>query len=164
MMKALYVVALLLGAVVIGNGCVGEDKTAVDNALVVGGEQCGTKVCSGKTFCCNASCSICAPIGGGCTQQVCLTADTDDVTDADEELSTPASDVALAEPAPVADTNAGNAANPDQVDSNIVIGPIGPQQCGSVTCPSGTHCCNASCGTCVPPGWECTQQVCEPKD
>lgn len=32
---------------------------------------CGNTVCTGGNFCCNASCSICAPRGGHCTQQVC---------------------------------------------------------------------------------------------
>jgi len=35
------------------------------------GVICGTAVCGKGTFCCNASCSVCAPNGGGCTQQVC---------------------------------------------------------------------------------------------
>jgi hypothetical protein len=39
----------------------------------------------------------------------------------------------------------------------IVVG----QQCGAVVCGKGTHCCNASCGKCVPPGVECTQQTCD---
>lgn len=34
-------------------------------------QQCGTRVCTKGFFCCNLSCSICAPVGGGCTQQVC---------------------------------------------------------------------------------------------
>jgi hypothetical protein len=33
--------------------------------------------------------------------------------------------------------------------------------CGSVTCPSGTQCCNASCGWCRPPGILCPQIACE---
>ncbi|HEX2164138.1 MAG TPA: hypothetical protein VHM02_09335 [Thermoanaerobaculia bacterium] len=32
---------------------------------------CGDNVCTGGNFCCNASCGICAPRGGHCTQQVC---------------------------------------------------------------------------------------------
>lgn len=45
----------------------------------VGGGQCGNRVCGKGTFCCNESCGICAPIGGGCTQQYCATeAPTDD--------------------------------------------------------------------------------------
>lgn len=33
---------------------------------------CGNSVCGKGTFCCNASCGTCAPIGGACTQQICL--------------------------------------------------------------------------------------------
>jgi hypothetical protein len=36
---------------------------------------------------------------------------------------------------------------------------VGPQ-CGAVVCPAGTRCCNPTCGACVPPGVECTQEVC----
>ena len=32
--------------------------------------------------------------------------------------------------------------------------------CGKTTCPAGQQCCNASCGTCTPPGYACTQQAC----
>lgn len=49
------------------NASTAEDSVVIDP----GGGQCGTKVCGKGTFCCNASCSVCAPIGGGCTQQVC---------------------------------------------------------------------------------------------
>ena len=34
-------------------------------------EDCNQRKCGGNTYCCNFSCSICAPIGGFCTQQVC---------------------------------------------------------------------------------------------
>lgn len=34
-------------------------------------EPCNQKVCGHGQFCCNFSCSICAPDGGFCTQQVC---------------------------------------------------------------------------------------------
>lgn len=36
---------------------------------------CGGNICPAGTFCCNASCGTCAPIGGACTQQVCLPKD-----------------------------------------------------------------------------------------
>ncbi len=42
-----------------------------DTLAIGGGGVCGTKVCKAGTYCCNASCSKCAPIGGGCTQQAC---------------------------------------------------------------------------------------------
>lgn len=32
---------------------------------------CGTSTCGAGQYCCNASCGICAPEGGVCTQQVC---------------------------------------------------------------------------------------------
>lgn len=40
--------------------------------LEVFGEQCGAVVCSGRTHCCNASCSRCAPFGVECPQVACL--------------------------------------------------------------------------------------------
>jgi hypothetical protein len=38
------------------------------------------------------------------------------------------------------------------------------QACGPTVCGLGTHCCNASCGICVPPGGVCTQQFCGPTE
>lgn len=32
--------------------------------------------------------------------------------------------------------------------------------CGGVTCGKNQHCCNASCGWCVPVGMECPQIAC----
>lgn len=34
------------------------------------------------------------------------------------------------------------------------------EPCGGVICSKGTYCCNPTCNICVPPGWSCTQQVC----
>lgn len=39
--------------------------------VIPGGEACGSSVCTGNTFCCNASCGICAPKGGACIQIAC---------------------------------------------------------------------------------------------
>jgi len=38
--------------------------------------------------------------------------------------------------------------------------PASGESCGAVTCASGEVCCNASCGTCTPPGQKCSQMVC----
>lgn len=38
----------------------------------------------------------------------------------------------------------------------------GGEACGDTTCGEGLVCCNASCGTCVPPGFMCTQEACAP--
>lgn len=34
-------------------------------------QPCGSSVCGTGTYCCNASCGICAPKGASCTQQYC---------------------------------------------------------------------------------------------
>jgi hypothetical protein len=36
------------------------------------------------------------------------------------------------------------------------------ETCGRATCPMGTVCCNASCGTCAPPDVACTAEICAP--
>ena len=36
-----------------------------------GGEPCGAAVCGAGQACCNASCGICLPPGGACTQEIC---------------------------------------------------------------------------------------------
>jgi len=40
-------------------------------ALAAAGEPCNHRHCGAGQFCCNFSCSICAPDGGFCTQQFC---------------------------------------------------------------------------------------------
>ena len=47
--------------------------TPAEDSLIGGGGGgvCGNTVCSRGNHCCNASCSICAPPGGVCTQQIC---------------------------------------------------------------------------------------------
>ena len=35
------------------------------------GQKCGRNVCGKGQFCCNSSCSQCAPLGGACTMQFC---------------------------------------------------------------------------------------------
>ena len=42
-----------------------------DQAPVSGGEPCGTVRCATSEVCCNASCGVCTPPGGVCTQQFC---------------------------------------------------------------------------------------------
>lgn len=41
-------------------------------ALAEPGEPCNQRRCGAGQFCCNFSCSICAPEGGFCTQEACL--------------------------------------------------------------------------------------------
>lgn len=40
-------------------------------SCVAGGQACGANVCRAGDVCCNASCGICTPPDGFCTQQVC---------------------------------------------------------------------------------------------
>lgn len=35
--------------------------------------SCGQNLCGVGEYCCNESCGVCAPMGGGCTQQFCDT-------------------------------------------------------------------------------------------
>jgi hypothetical protein len=49
-------------------------EVSLENELLVeanGGEPCNETTCGPQEFCCNFSCSICAPRGGVCTQQFC---------------------------------------------------------------------------------------------
>src|SRR4051794_32136321 len=73
MIKILYIVAFGFGTIAVHHGCATESKTVASHDNGHGGTSCGSNVCTGQTFCCNASCGICAPIGGFCTQQLCLT-------------------------------------------------------------------------------------------
>lgn len=42
-----------------------------EQASIAGGEPCGTVKCATDEVCCNASCGVCTPPGGVCTQQFC---------------------------------------------------------------------------------------------
>ncbi|MDC0709438.1 hypothetical protein POL68_13285 [Stigmatella sp. ncwal1] len=44
---------------------------ASGNESIAGGGPCGTNYCAKGSFCCNAGCGICAPLGGGCPDVVC---------------------------------------------------------------------------------------------
>ena len=148
--------AMLCVVVMSGSSCgtllnVG-DETKDQN--LNGSRACGPNTCAVGEVCCNASCGICTPPGGACTQQACLTdEDVEAAQAAQAELE--AAEAAVSEPDADALDADGNLISP------IVIG---PQQCGKNVCAAGTHCCNASCGTCVAPGGHCTQQICTPTD
>lgn len=49
------------GQVVLGSG----------GAAAEGGIPCGSRTCAAGQICCNASCGICTPPDGVCTQQLC---------------------------------------------------------------------------------------------
>jgi hypothetical protein len=61
-----------------------EDATSgSDSTNGMAGAACGPKTCAAGTVCCNASCGICTPPGGACTQQVCSPPANRCKTDAD---------------------------------------------------------------------------------
>jgi len=124
-----------------------------------GGEPCGTAVCGAGEFCCNFSCSICAPLGGACTQQAC--------NDAGEP------------PAPAGEPCNAVTCGVDEFccnESCSICAPIGGfctaqfcgdepeppagEPCNGVTCGAGEFCCNESCSICAPLGGACTEQFC----
>lgn len=60
-----------------GPGGQASELVASNVFLPVGdeaGQMCGNAVCAAGTTCCNASCGICVPAGGACSQQVCAPA------------------------------------------------------------------------------------------
>ena len=44
------------------------EKGAIEQAI---GGQCGDHLCPTGSYCCNASCGLCAPKGGACPQIAC---------------------------------------------------------------------------------------------
>jgi hypothetical protein len=126
-------------------------------ALFAAGQACNQTTCGAHQFCCNYSCSICAPIGGACTQQYCppvelslaetldaVTLDGSEVPTVTEPAEQPAEQPAqeiTPEPQPLFDFNT---------------------PCNQAVCGPGEFCCNYSCSTCTPKGSYCTQQYCPP--
>lgn len=108
-------------------------------AIWRGGGPCGKNTCGSGTFCCNASCGTCAPLGGACTQQICPQTDVAEQVAADEDEAS--KDEACA----------------DGADGELLAA---GGSCGGVTCGKGKWCCNASCARCVPIGMQCTQESC----
>src|SRR5882672_5551074 len=54
----------------LAGGAAETTPEGVDSASVILHQPCGPNVCTGSSHCCNASCGICAPPGGFCTQQI----------------------------------------------------------------------------------------------
>jgi hypothetical protein len=51
--------------------CIEGTAWSVEECACVPGAACGSAVCANGDVCCNASCGICTPPGGVCTQQLC---------------------------------------------------------------------------------------------
>jgi hypothetical protein len=148
------------------------------------GPVCGRITCAAGEICCNASCNICTPPDGMCTQQVCEE-DTGGAPTGQGGASpppgsgSPVSGVVNGEP-PV-DEGAMTCANVrcmagthcEMVQVTCVRAPCNPVPeckpdvaaggvaCGKNTCGPGQTCCNASCGICTDPGKGCIKMFCQ---
>ena len=140
--------------------------------------QCGANTCAAGEECCNASCGICVPPGGVCTQQACAPADAGTPTACGFNTCAPGTECCnascgicvppggactqqLCACPPVVCTLAcqyGFQRGADGCEICACAPP--PPSCGSVTCAAGLTCCNASCGICTPPGGSCIQIAC----
>ena len=116
---------------------------------------CGLVGCAAGEVCCNASCGICTPPGGTCTNKICGRPEV-----------------------PLSELCGPNTCNVGQVCCNASCGICtapgetcsqrtcnGPTipfsvSCGMNTCNVGQVCCNPSCGICAAPGASCDQRVC----
>lgn len=67
--RSLGLIAWALVGMVPLTGCPSSHPRGDDAGHV--GEPCGEVLCDEGLFCCNASCSLCAPAGGGCIAVVC---------------------------------------------------------------------------------------------
>lgn len=129
-------------------------------------EDCNQRKCGGNQFCCNYSCSICAPIGGFCTQQVCDPVEVSLEEELGLESEPTAAEAASheAEPvrldlAPAPAEPAVTTPQPEATGGGILPG---GGQCNQAVCGADQFCCNWSCSTCAPRGGACLDVYCPP--
>ncbi|KAK1778021.1 hypothetical protein QBC45DRAFT_329337 [Copromyces sp. CBS 386.78] len=150
------------------------EDLASDNALSpeadntsVKGKKCGVATCGLGQECCNASCGLCVPIGGFCTQQICEPAglqcgpsvcsgNTPKCCNKSCGICTAPDGFCTAQLC-----NRGFTASESKRNEEADKIKLRNQKCGKATCPEGMSCCNSSCGICVKPGGACTQQFCQ---
>ncbi|WP_224244532.1 hypothetical protein [Hyalangium gracile] len=94
------------------------------------GVPCGSNTCGKGTYCCNASCGVCAPKGASCLDVMCEVAQQPQQPEA-----------AAMKPLPPEEQQLGGS-------------------CGGNSCGAGTWCCNPSCGVCAPKGASCLDIAC----
>lgn len=151
------------------------------------GPACGQINCAVGEICCNASCSICTPPDGMCTQQICETDSPGPVPGSQGGASsapgeTPPASGAVNGSAPVdeskvscANVRCAAGTHCEMVQVECVKAPCHPVPecradvapaagaeltCGKSTCAPGQTCCNASCGICTDPGKGCIKMLC----
>jgi hypothetical protein len=152
-----------------------------------GGVTCGANTCADGEECCNPSCGFCAAPGAGCTKQLCPPTDPDPTPQrcgGFAGFACPGSGECIDDPSDDCDPKNGGAdcggictcmngaavlcIQGTQWSSDPHVCACAPnagsgmagEACGKTVCPSDQTCCNASCGTCVPPGNACIQIAC----
>lgn len=114
---------------------------------------CGDAFCEGDEFCCNESCSICAPlVGGTCTLQVC---------DAPPELGEACGETVCAVGEVCCEPACGRCAVDLDACPELPCDGLELIPCGNSWCGAGEACCNESCGICAPIGGTCPLMLCE---
>lgn len=152
------------------------------------GPPCGKLNCAQGEMCCNASCSICTPPDGMCTQQICETDSPGPVPGSQGGASsapgeTPPASEAVNGGQPVdeskmscANVRCAAGTHCEMVQVQCVRAPCDPVpeckpdaaptvggagvSCGKNTCAAGQTCCNPSCGICTDPGKGCIKMFC----
>lgn len=116
---------------------------------------CGDAFCEGDEFCCNESCSICAPVvGGTCTLQLC---------EPPSELGESCGETACGIGEVCCDPACGRCAvDLDACPASPCDG-LQVVPCGDTWCGAGETCCNESCGVCAPLGGTCPLVICDPE-
>ncbi|MFT3921667.1 MAG: hypothetical protein QM778_03955 [Myxococcales bacterium] len=166
----------------------GEATQGVEDAGPPEGPACGKLNCAPGEVCCNASCSICTPPDGMCTQQICEEDAPSAVPGGQGGNSPapgetpPASGAVNGEPVDESKPSCANVrcaagTHCEMVQVQCVRAPCDPQpqcrpdtaptqggagvSCGKNTCAPGQTCCNASCGICTDPGKGCIKMFCQ---
>jgi hypothetical protein len=124
-----------------GEGCAGGDVKIGENDAPAGGILCGDSTCGPGEYCCNESCSICAPEGGACVRMLCQPGET-----ACGESTCGAGEYCC-------DPSCGTCALEGEPCPAQACEPKG-EPCGLNYCGEGELCCNPDCGICVPIGGE----------
>jgi hypothetical protein len=146
--------SLAVAACFVAEEPVVDDDVDADEQAVVSLTPCGDRFCEGDEFCCNESCSICAPLDGGtCTQQIC-------VPDPGPGIACGVNTCGVGEVC--CDEDCGLCGASDEVCPDDGCGQLQITPCGDNFCHGGEFCCNESCGICAPEGGYCNLMLCEP--
>jgi hypothetical protein len=134
-----------------GGICIRDDLRCSNDLCV--SQSCNHAVCGPGEFCCNESCSICAPLGGSCTDQFCEP-EPRGMCGGIAGIPCPDGFVCVDDPGDDCDPAAGGA------DCSGICVPIGENPCATILCLEGTICCPQCGGICIPPDVLCSEDLC----